>query len=168
MGAVETSPSGRLLAYSVDGSGYETYNIRLKDLTTGAEVDEEIRETGGSVAWVDEATFFYTRLDAQHRPWQVWRHAVGTPQAEDVKVFVRRTAQTAPPNTRRGAAPRPRLPHSRAPVVVWAWQEDPDELFNVGCWASKDASLLFIEAQLVESGLYRGLTTPPHLPRWTV
>eukprot|EP00964_Phaeocystis_antarctica_P124254 scaffold87931_cov43-Phaeocystis_antarctica.AAC.2 len=26
---VETSPSGKLLAYAVDGSGYETYNIRL-------------------------------------------------------------------------------------------------------------------------------------------
>ena len=29
---VQPSPSGRFLAYSVDGSGYETYNIRLKNL----------------------------------------------------------------------------------------------------------------------------------------
>ena len=69
---VETSPSGKLLAYAVDGSGYETYNIRLKDLTTGAELAEEIRDTGGSVAWVDEDTFFYVKQDAQHRPFQVW------------------------------------------------------------------------------------------------
>ena len=68
---VETSPSGKLLAYAVDGSGYETYNIRLKDLTTGAELAEEIRDTGGSVAWVDEDTFFYVKQDAQHRPFQV-------------------------------------------------------------------------------------------------
>ena len=46
---VETNPSGKLLAYAVDGSGYETYNIRLKDLSSGAELDEEIRATGGSV-----------------------------------------------------------------------------------------------------------------------
>jgi len=84
---VETSPSGKLLAYAVDGSGYETYNIRLKDLTTGAEMTEEIRDTGGSVAWADETTFFYVKQDAQHRPFQVWRHVVGSAQAEDVKVF---------------------------------------------------------------------------------
>merc|ERR1740139_1515095 len=62
---VATSPSGKLLAYAVDGSGYETYNIRLKDLTTGAEMTEEIRDTGGSVAWADETTFFYVKQDAQ-------------------------------------------------------------------------------------------------------
>jgi oligopeptidase B len=39
------------------------------------------------VAWVDEATFFYVKQDAQHRPFQVWRHVVGSTQAEDVKVF---------------------------------------------------------------------------------
>ena len=84
---VETNPSGKLLAYAVDGSGYETYNIRLKDLSSGAELDEEIRATGGSIAWVDDATFFYVKQDSQHRPFQVWRHVVGSAQAKDVKVF---------------------------------------------------------------------------------
>ena len=45
---IEPSPSGHLLAYSVDGSGYETYNIRLKDLATGDELGEQIVDTAGS------------------------------------------------------------------------------------------------------------------------
>ncbi|EOD12317.1 hypothetical protein EMIHUDRAFT_437321, partial [Emiliania huxleyi CCMP1516] len=109
--AVETSPSGRLLAYAVDGSGYETYTVRLKELGSGVEMEEEIRGTGGSIAWADERTLFYVKLDAQHRPFEVWRHVIGTAQAEDVRVF-----------------------------------EEPDELFNVDCWTSRDASLLFIES----------------------
>ena len=52
--AVEVSPSGKLLAYSVDGSGYETYAIRLRDLATGAEPPEQLEGTAGSVSWVSK------------------------------------------------------------------------------------------------------------------
>ena len=52
--AIEPSPSGNMLAYCVDGSGYETYNIRLKDLTSGEDLEETIEATAGSVAWADE------------------------------------------------------------------------------------------------------------------
>lgn len=86
--AVEPSPSGALLAYSVDGSGYETYNIRLKDLTEGgAELEEQIVATAGSIAWAGDASFFYVKQDGAHRPFQVWRHDVGTAQAADVLVY---------------------------------------------------------------------------------
>ena len=85
---VDTSPSGNLLAYAVDGSGYETYNIRLKDLTTGSERDDEvIVGTGGGLAWAGETTLFYVKQDEAHRPYQVWRHTIGTQQAEDVLVY---------------------------------------------------------------------------------
>ena len=84
---VKPSPSGALLAYSVDGSGYETYNIRLRDLASGSERDEQIKDTGGTIAWADENTFFYTTLDGQHRPHQVWRHVLGTSQADDELVY---------------------------------------------------------------------------------
>ena len=83
---VKTSPSGTLLAYSVDGSGYETYTIRFKDLATGAELDEQIEGTGGQVAWASDGVLFYTSKDAAHRDHQVWRHTIGAGE-EDVLVY---------------------------------------------------------------------------------
>ena len=86
--AVEPSPSGALLAYSVDGSGYETYNIRLKDLANGGvELDEQIEATAGEIAWAGDTALFYVKQDEAHRPFQVWRHAIGTAQAADVLVY---------------------------------------------------------------------------------
>ena len=87
VGAVTPDPSGRMLAYCVDGSGYETYNIRFKDLSSGEELDDQIQGTDRSCTWADESTVFYVTLDEQHRPFRVWRHRMGTRQADDVLVY---------------------------------------------------------------------------------
>ena len=40
------------------------------------------------VAWAnDNATLFYTRPDDAMRPWQIWRHTLGTSADDDVLVF---------------------------------------------------------------------------------
>ena len=45
-------------------------------------------QTGGSVVWGRDSTFFfYVRLDDNHRPLQVFRHRLGTPQSDDVLVY---------------------------------------------------------------------------------
>ena len=85
------SPSGRLLAYTVDGTGDETYEVRLQRLQydgggNGGAL-ETIQGTAGSLAWLDEATLFYVRHDGTHRPSTVWRHTVGSPQEQDVLVL---------------------------------------------------------------------------------
>ena len=85
--SIKPSPSGKTLAYCVDGSGYETYDVRLKDLESGKELDEAITDTAGNIAWAGDVSLFYTRHDKAHRPFQVWRHRIGTDQAQDVKVF---------------------------------------------------------------------------------
>lgn len=85
--SIKPSPSGATLAYCVDGSGYETYDVRLKDLASGEEHSEAIQDTAGEIAWAGDGTLFYTRHDKAHRPFQVWRHTLGTDQAADVKIF---------------------------------------------------------------------------------
>ena len=35
----------------------------------------------------DSSTLFYEKLDASHRPYQLWRHTMGTPTSEDVLLF---------------------------------------------------------------------------------
>lgn len=85
--SIKPSFSGTTLAYCVDGSGYETYDVRLKDLASGAELDETISDMAGSVSWAGDQALFYTRHDKAHRPYQVWRHTIGTQQKDDVMVF---------------------------------------------------------------------------------
>jgi oligopeptidase B len=87
VGAFAVSPDHRLLAFATDHEGDEHYTIRVKDLTTGARLAEEITDAYDGLAWAaDSATFFYTTLDDAHRPYRVWRHRLGTAPADDVVV----------------------------------------------------------------------------------
>ena len=94
---VQPSPTGRWLAYTLDTSGYETYSIHVRDLRSddsGNHQDgESLAGTGGGIAWRDDAAFFYIRLDAAHRPFQVWRHTVGTPPSADALVYEEQDAR---------------------------------------------------------------------------
>jgi oligopeptidase B len=85
------SPDHRLLAYAVDVRGSELYTIRVRDLATGKDVPEAIRNTTGDMVWaLDSRTLFYTRMDASHRPLLVYRHVLGTRASEDVLVYAER------------------------------------------------------------------------------
>ncbi len=86
VGNFAVSPSHKLLAYSVDFAGDETYTIRVKDLTTGKLLADEIPNTYYSLEWgTDNATFFYTVLDDAKRPYKVFRHSLGV--KKDVLVY---------------------------------------------------------------------------------
>ena len=83
---VEVSPEGSKIAYAVDGTGYETYDIVVKHLDSSSP-NETITKTMGGVAWQDETTFYYVVEDKSHRPYQVWRHVLGEAQEKDVLVY---------------------------------------------------------------------------------
>ncbi|MGW5359702.1 S9 family peptidase [Actinopolymorpha pittospori] len=88
LGAFSVSPSGRLLAYSVDTDGSEEFQLRVKDLQTGEHLPDVISPTGYGAVWsADEQFVFYTTLDPAHRPWKLWRHRLGTDPAADVLLF---------------------------------------------------------------------------------
>ncbi|KKK06976.1 S9 family peptidase [Micromonospora sp. HK10] len=87
LGAFDVSPDGRWLAYSTDHSGDERFTLRIKDLSTGEVLSDEIPDTFYGTAWsTDASTLFYVTVDDAWRPDRVWRHAVGTPSSEDVVV----------------------------------------------------------------------------------
>ena len=76
------SPDERLLAYSVDTVGDEVYALRFRDLRTGEDLPEEAPRTYYGGAWsADSSVFFYVVHDAAYRPYQVWRHRVGSDPA---------------------------------------------------------------------------------------
>ena len=78
VGNFAASPNHKLLAYSVDYEGDEAYTIHVKDLATGKLLEDTIPNTYYSLEWAnDNATFFYTVLDAAKRPFKVYRHTLG-------------------------------------------------------------------------------------------
>ncbi|QDZ42015.1 S9 family peptidase [Corynebacterium sp. sy039] len=87
LGASSVTNSGRYLAYSLDTQGNERFTLRIKDLETGQDLDDVIEDVFYGATWIGEEYLFYQRVDQAWRPDSVWRHKVGTPVAEDVRVF---------------------------------------------------------------------------------
>jgi len=88
LGYVERSLDDKLLAYAVDLDGSERHELRFRDLASGADLDDVIRGVYYGSAWsADSRTFFYVMPDVAVRPYQVWRHVLGTPAKDDVLVM---------------------------------------------------------------------------------
>src|SRR5260221_10829617 len=87
-GGARHSPDHKLQAWSADLKGSEYFAIRVRDWATKTDLDDLVEETDGGVVWSKDAnSFFYVKLDDNHRPMQVWRHRLGTKQADDVLVY---------------------------------------------------------------------------------
>jgi oligopeptidase B len=88
LGLFDVSPDHRYLLWGADRTGNERYRAVVRDLETGQEWDDGLEElSGGSVWALDNATFFYVRPDDTNRPFEVWRHIVGSPASEDELIF---------------------------------------------------------------------------------
>ena len=89
LSAFDVSHDGRLLAWSSDTDGSEMYTVRVRDIETGLDTDDVIPgTTWGGVAWsADNAHLFYVKPDGAMRPFQVWRHVLGTSASDDVLVL---------------------------------------------------------------------------------
>jgi oligopeptidase B len=87
LGGFAIAPSHDLLAYSTDFNGGERYTLHFRDLRTGADLPDTIEDVYYGLAWSDDSTVFYVRPDGAVRPYQVWRHDLGTDPAADVLVF---------------------------------------------------------------------------------
>ena len=87
LGAFEVSPDHRLLAWSVDTSGAESFTLYVKDLASGALLGETITNVSPGVAWAnDSRTLFYVVLDDARRPCRLFRHRLGDAPSADVMV----------------------------------------------------------------------------------
>lgn len=84
LGGSSVSPDGTLLAYSTDVVGDERYTVRVKDLATGDLLEDEITGALGGATWDRSGeSFFYTTVDETWRADKIWRHRLGTAQADD-------------------------------------------------------------------------------------
>ena len=88
LGLSLVSPDERVLAYSVDRTGDEVYELRFRDLGTGEDLPDRLPRTYYSGAWsADSTQFLYTVHDEKYRPFQIWRHRLGTGAEADVLVL---------------------------------------------------------------------------------
>ena len=90
-GGSRHSPDHHLQAWSADTKGSEYFSVRVRDWETGVDLEDVVEETDGTVVWSKDCkSFFYVKLDDSHRPMQVWRHRLDTPQADDTLVYEER------------------------------------------------------------------------------
>src|SRR5690606_302427 len=88
LAGAQPSRDHRLIAYAFDGNGSEYYTIRVRDAHTLEDAPDEVPDAEGELVWsADGKSFYYTRLDENHRATSVWRHVLGTPASEDVCIF---------------------------------------------------------------------------------
>ena len=83
LGAMETSPDGKLAAILVDDNGSERFKLRIRDLATGKDL-ETVSEVGiGSPVWTaDGKGVIFTEVNENWRSYRARLHWLGRPPAE--------------------------------------------------------------------------------------
>ncbi|MDX1366846.1 S9 family peptidase [Pseudomonas sp.] len=82
LGTFSVSQDHRRLAYSLDTSGDEVYQLFVKELATGAISQLPFADCDGSMTWAnDSQTLFFGELDDCHRPHKLYRHRLGSDAA---------------------------------------------------------------------------------------
>ena len=85
LGALSVSQNAKLLAYSLDFTGFREFTLSVKDLDSGTLLPERIEHVR-SIAWAnDSATLFYAVEDDAKRAYRLYRHRLGS--AEHTLVY---------------------------------------------------------------------------------
>ena len=83
LGAFSISPDHQRLAYSLDTSGDEVYQLYVKELASGQVTRLPFEDCDGSMTWAnDSQTLFFGELDDTHRPHKLYRHRLGNATAD--------------------------------------------------------------------------------------
>ncbi|MEP6966983.1 MAG: S9 family peptidase [Pseudomonadota bacterium] len=83
------SPDNRLLAWAEDTVGRRQYNLKVKDLTTGQVMADEVADIEPDPVWADDnKTIFYVEKDpVTLLSKRVKAHVLGTPASADTLVY---------------------------------------------------------------------------------
>lgn len=87
LGNLSVSEDHRFVAYSTDTTGDESYTTRIREIDSQQDLPDILEECRYGLAWSNDGSYlFYTIADEALRPFQIWRHEIGTDQARDVIV----------------------------------------------------------------------------------
>ncbi len=88
VGILAVSPDDDWVAVGTDFDGDELHHVTVRPLAGQTPVDDELDDVHYGFAWaMDSRHFFYARVDDAKRPYQLWRHELGTDTNLDVLVF---------------------------------------------------------------------------------
>ncbi len=94
LGDLSISPNDQIMSISEDTDSRRIYTINFKDLKQSADSQDAfladvLEETEGQAVWAnDNQTVFYVKKDLETLlGTQVYRHKLGSPQADDVLVY---------------------------------------------------------------------------------
>jgi oligopeptidase B len=88
LGALEVSPDGRLLATLADYDGSERFELRIRDLATGKDVETVTKVGIGQPVWAsDSAGIVFTEVNDQWRSYRARYHRLGAAAGEDVTLY---------------------------------------------------------------------------------
>lgn len=91
IGETRHAPDHLQLAWSADAKGSELYFIKTRSLSEGRDRADVVANTDGSLVWsADSRSFYYVRVDENHRSSQVFRHDVGADPARDERIVEER------------------------------------------------------------------------------
>ena len=94
VGVLDVSPDDAWVAVGVDFEGNERHHVTVRPLTGAAPLADSLEDVYYGFAWSSTSDyFFYTRVDDAMRPWQVWRHRLGTDAVEDSLIYQEDDAQ---------------------------------------------------------------------------
>ena len=94
VGVLAVSPDDDWVAVGTDFDGDELHHVTVRPLADQAPVSDELDDVYYGFAWaMDSRHFFYTRVDDTKRPFQLWRHELGTDTGTDELVFQEDDAQ---------------------------------------------------------------------------
>lgn len=86
--AISISPDNKLMAFGLDTVSRRQYDIYIKNLETGELLEDNIKNTLGSVVWAnDNKTFFYVTKDETLRPNKIFKHKLGHSQEKDNLIY---------------------------------------------------------------------------------
>jgi len=86
-GIFAVSPDDAWVAVGTDVTGDELHHVTFRPLNGQAPFADTIDGVSYGCTWsADSAFFFYTRVDDALRPFQIWRHELGTDASLDVLV----------------------------------------------------------------------------------
>src|SRR5438309_292376 len=88
LGALEVSPDGKLLATLADYDGSERFELRIRDLATGQDIETVTKVGIGQPAWTsDSAGIVFTEVNENWRSYRARYHRLGAPADEAITLY---------------------------------------------------------------------------------
>jgi oligopeptidase B len=94
VGVLAISPDDRWVAVGTDFDGDELHHLTIRPLLGQDPITDQLDDVYYGFTWANDSRhFFYSRVDDTMRPWQIWRHEIGTDPSNDALYFQEDDAQ---------------------------------------------------------------------------